>query len=266
MPSSNECLCIITTIWLQLFLFREIAERVKRIKTEMEESYAEMDDCVTQINNCIELLMPKPDNFMFDTGSKDQNESEDEDTDLKSHGILDAKVKLTIDINLESKQGSHFKINDDNKAIFSNLKDQHALFANKFYPTVKKWLVTLTKAGENCESSFLKKVIDVKSNFDETEQKLKPFEHALALKGPMTCDDDGSDSDEDGDDFIEVQAKSGYEATVRAGKLIVSLTYILKRSKMSSSQFLLNRRSFARDRFLFKTIYLQSFGKYTKNS
>ena len=191
----------------------------------MEESYDEMDDCVTQMNNCIELLLPKPDNFMFDTGGTDQNESDDdEDTELKSHGILDTKMKLTIDIDLENKHGSgsHFKITDDNKAIFSNLKDQHALFANKFYPTVKKWLVTLTKAGENCDSAFLRKVIDVKANFDETEQKLKPFEHALTLKGPMMCDDDGSDSDEDGKDFIEVQAKSGYEATVRAGKLISS--------------------------------------------
>ena len=77
-------------------------ERVKRIKNELEESYADMEDCLTQLNNCIELLLPKPDNFLFSddqqaANKEDQNEDND---DLQSHGILDAKTKISIDLNL----------------------------------------------------------------------------------------------------------------------------------------------------------------------
>ena len=40
-------------------------ERVKRVKTQIDESEEDLQDCFTQMNNCIDLLMPKPDNFLF---------------------------------------------------------------------------------------------------------------------------------------------------------------------------------------------------------
>ena len=40
-------------------------ERVQRVKIQIDESELDIDDCLTQLNNCIELLRPRPDNFLF---------------------------------------------------------------------------------------------------------------------------------------------------------------------------------------------------------
>ena len=187
---------------------------------------SDVHDCLTLLNNCVELLLPKNENFLFgeDEQSNNNTEEPDDDDDLKHHGILDASTKISIDINLELK----FKITEDNKEIFSNLKDQHTLFSIKYYPMIKKWLVTLTKAGENCESNFLRKVIDLKVSFDNTESKLKPFEDQLKLSKHNINeinDEDSGDDDDDAKDFIEVREKSGYEATVRAEDHLLGIDF-----------------------------------------
>ena len=40
-------------------------ERGKRVKNQMDENEPDINDCLTQLNNCIELLKPRPDNFLF---------------------------------------------------------------------------------------------------------------------------------------------------------------------------------------------------------
>ena len=40
-------------------------ERVKRVKNQMDENEPDINDCLTQLNNCIELSKPRPDNFLF---------------------------------------------------------------------------------------------------------------------------------------------------------------------------------------------------------
>ena len=200
-------------------------ERVKKVRQEMEDRHADIDDCLTQLNNCVELLLPKNENFLFgeDEQPNAAEDDDDDDLELKHHGILDTSTKISIDINLEIK----FKITEDNKEIFSNLRDQHSLFSNKLYPMIKKWLVTLTKAGENCDPSFLRKVIDLKVSFDNTETKLKPFADQLQISkhNINEIDDDDDDSDEDAKDFIEVREKSGYEATVRAEDHLLGIDF-----------------------------------------
>ena len=95
---------------------------------------------------------------------------------------------------------------------------------------IKKWLVTLTKAGENCEPCFLRKVIDLKVSFDNTDTKLKPFADQLQISkhsilNKINNGDDDDDSDEDAKDFIEVREKSGYEATVRAEDHLLGIDF-----------------------------------------
>ena len=53
---------------------------------------------------------------------------------------------------------------------------------SKLNPLVKKWVVTLTKSGENCDSDLLKKAIDLKVAMDEVESKLKPFKAVIKQK------------------------------------------------------------------------------------
>ena len=40
-------------------------ERVKKVKSQMEENEMDINDCLTQLKNCIELLKPQPDDFLF---------------------------------------------------------------------------------------------------------------------------------------------------------------------------------------------------------
>ena len=53
---------------------------------------------------------------------------------------------------------------------------------SKLNPLVKKWVVTLTKSGENCDSDLLKKAIDLKVAMDEVESKLKTFKAIIKHK------------------------------------------------------------------------------------
>ena len=40
-------------------------ERVQRVKIQIDENELDIDDCLTQLNSCIELLRPRPDNFLL---------------------------------------------------------------------------------------------------------------------------------------------------------------------------------------------------------
>ena len=97
----------------------------------------------------------------------------------------------------------------DNAAVIDNLRDQNALLTNKFLPLVKKWTVTLTKAGDNADSDALKRAIDVKQLLEEVDARVKDLGIDLKRK------DREDDSDSDDDDFVEVEEKNGdYEEDV----------------------------------------------------
>lgn len=144
-------------------------ERVQRVKMQIDENELDIDDCLTQLNNCIKLLRPRPDNFLF---------GQDE---LTEDGINDPKDKISISVD-PSKDGDNIIENDDNKEILANLREQHSVFVSKLNPLVKKWVVTLTKSGENCDSDLLKKAIDLKVAMDEVESKLKTFKAVIKHK------------------------------------------------------------------------------------
>lgn len=192
-------------------------QRVAKVQLQIQETKVEMDECLVQLNNCIELLMPKPENFLFGQDELETNESDEDEQDLASHGILDPKVKISID--LDSNEDQEIIENEDNKEICNNLKDLNQLFAHKWYPMVKKWVVTLTKAGENCPPDLLKKSIDLKVELDQIHDKLKPFCKIIKTKNVKNSD---SESD---DDFIEVPEKSGYEATVKAEDHLLGIDF-----------------------------------------
>ena len=102
---------------------------------------------------------------------------------------------------------------EDNRDVIENLRDQYALFSNKLMPMVKKWAVTLTKAGDINDQSVLKRTIDAKTKLDGLGDKLKVVKHLLAKKENKKASDDDSSDD---DDFIEVEEKLRYEVTVNA--------------------------------------------------
>jgi len=169
-------------------------ERVQRVKIQIDENELDIDDCLTQLNSCIELLRPRPD-FLFGQDEVTEDETPDNSIEFTSHGIIDPKDEININID-PNKDGDDIKENDDNKEILANLREQHSVFVSKLNPLVKKWVVTLTKSGENCDSGLLKKAIDLKVAMDEVESKLKPFKAVIKQKRVI------SDSEAYGDEVI----------------------------------------------------------------
>ena len=81
---------------------------------------------MTQLKNCIELLIPKPDNFLF---AQDENDVDgEENSDIQAHGILNAKTNITID--LSRPTSSDFKETNDNRDICNSLR--YAIYVYNF--------------------------------------------------------------------------------------------------------------------------------------
>merc|ERR1712079_499466 len=90
----------------------------------------------------------------------------------------------------------------------------------------KKWIVILTKAGNEDTSQLLKKAIDVKVKLEQTEIKARSLGDDLILvkkkkgkKAASKAEEELSDDDDD-DEFEEVEDKVDYEkSTERDGLL-----------------------------------------------
>ena len=116
--------------------------------------------------------------------------------DNRSHGIVSGRQTISVDL----KNGkTKISPTADNAAVIDNLRDQNALLTNKFLPLVKKWTVTLTKAGDNADSDALKRAIDVKQLLEEVDARVKDLGIDLKRK-----DREAEDSDSDGDRIVSI--------------------------------------------------------------
>ena len=64
-------------------------DRVKKVKEEMETSLADIQDCRTQIQNCVNLLVPDPDHF----GLGLLNEEEEKETEMEADEVTDTEAE-----------------------------------------------------------------------------------------------------------------------------------------------------------------------------
>lgn len=199
-------------------------ERVKRVKAEMEDTRNDIEDCLRQIDNCFELLIPNPEleNPPIEDETEVVNVEEEEEFEPGGnlHGVVDPQMKIEIDLNRKEE----IEINQENSAIVENLRDQVTILRNKLQPMVKKWTVILTKAGENCDSDTLKKSIDIKRLVvDEVEAKIETLN--IDFTRLKKFKDGGEESDEtDDDDFEEVPEKEGFE--VKAEDTLLGIPFL----------------------------------------
>ena len=192
-------------------------ERTKKVKAEIEEclKQKEFDICTTQIENCLSLLIPTVENFLFHDQECDDMEKKNVipqtalgDID-RAHGMINRKTDVTIALS-EDKELSlkdMVVINDDNVHVMENLKDQYTLLQNRLLPKVKKWSITLTKAGLPEATELLKKVIDIKQELEYLDTKVSDLDIIKKDKEKIKK----NDLDTDESDFEEVPEKEGYE-------------------------------------------------------
>ena len=189
-------------------------ERTKKVKGEIEDclKQKEFDICTTQIENCLSLLIPTVENFLFhDQDSDDMAKKNDVDLgDIdRAHGMINRKTDVTVALSGDKELSSKdmVVINDDNVHVMENLKDQYTLLQNRLLPKVKKWSITLTKAGLPEATELLKKVIDIKQELEYLDTKVSDLDIIKKDKEKIKK----NDSDTDESDFEEVPEKEGYE-------------------------------------------------------
>ena len=192
-------------------------ERTKKVKAEIEECLMqkEFDICTTQIENCLTLLIPTVENFLFHDQESDDMEKKNVvpqtalgDID-RAHGMINRKTDVTVALSDDKELSSKdmVVINDDNVHVMENLKDQYTLLQNRLLPKVKKWSITLTKAGLPEATELLKKVIDIKQELEYLDTKVSDLDIIKKDKEKIKK----NDSDTDEGDFEEVPEKEGYE-------------------------------------------------------
>ena len=192
-------------------------ERTKKVKAEIEEclKQKEFDICKTQIENCLSLLIPTVENFLFHDQESDNMEKKNVipqtalgDID-RAHGMINRKTDVTIALSEDKELSSKdmVVINDDNVHVMENLKDQYTLLQNRLLPKVKKWSITLTKAGLPEATELLKKVIDIKQELEYLDTKVSDLDIITKDKEKIKK----NDLDTDESDFEEVPEKEGYE-------------------------------------------------------
>ena len=185
-------------------------ERVKKVEEEIEDcqKQEEIETCLTQMENCLQLLIPAPENFLFsDSIPNDQTNNlcgEEGEDKIRLHGMLNSKVDITVAIPSEHDISAIKGIvtNEDNRHILENLKDQYMILKNRLLPKVKAWAITLTKAGTSEATILLKRTIDIKHGLEIMENKLAPLEMDLNNEQMQSATSDG-DCDTDENDFEE---------------------------------------------------------------
>ena len=175
----------------------------------------EFETCSTQIENCLSLLVPTVENFLFHDQDSDLSEDMEEATHEnqegknREHGFVTRKIDISVAFTDDKDSLSKNMIvkNNDNLHVLENLKDQYTLLKNRLLPKVKKWSITLTKAGLPEATELLKKVIDIKQELEYLEGKVSDLD--VFKHDKEKTRNNHSDSDES--DFEEVPDKEGYE-------------------------------------------------------
>ena len=220
-------------------------ERVKKVKAEMEEMEEDFDECITQTNNCIGLLVPTIDNFGFASEEGGQESVVVGSDDPRLYGVVSGGQSLTVEI--DAQASPMLEENGDNCAVLENLRDQFAILTNKLLPMVKKWAVILSKAGQEISGpKLLMKAIDLKQQLETIELKARRLNVDLGSRNKRAPENGSEDSSDGEDCFIEVKPKEGYEENVVEPELFPMdeepkpSTSGLQRTSSSSSSWSLN--------------------------
>ena len=191
-------------------------ERTKKVKVEIDDSLKqkEFEICTTQIENCLSLLIPSVDNFLFHDPASDKKGASGKDSHEdgnRENGMISRKLDISVVLSSDKELFSEEMIvkNDDNICVLENLKDQFTILQNRLLPKVKKWSITLTKAGIQESTELLKKVIDIKQELEYLENKVSSLDLFKHDKNHLELRKNDSDTDES--DFEEVPDKEGYE-------------------------------------------------------
>ncbi|XP_059821582.1 UV-stimulated scaffold protein A isoform X2 [Hypanus sabinus] len=149
------------------------------------------------------------DDFSQDEEGESEQLEDNEETFIRSHGLLSHKYSLDLEINT----GLKIEEDEDNSAIINNIKDLQRLIASKYLPTVQYWIQAFTKAG--ITDARLRRAIDLKSAIDAAVKKHDEMNIGYKERERRVMKAADEDDDDDDDDFVEVPEKEGYEPHIQ---------------------------------------------------
>lgn len=176
-------------------------ERSKKVLREIAEKEDEISNTVISLKNCINLLLPHPDDFFIIdnesseaeldsekynsidkekilsekfVSSEEHEEPEDEieaahSSQFREVGIVSSTQSLSLNLNLNSEVC--VQESEENSAVIENARELVKLIEARYLPTVKSWLQILTKATGH--STEIKKIVQIKVNLESVLSKYK---------------------------------------------------------------------------------------------
>lgn len=174
-------------------------ERSKKVLKEITEKEDEISNTVTSLKNCINLLLPHPEDFFIidnesssmevddnkfrcltdenvsvrkcvdDEEQEEPYEGDAQSSQFREVGIVSSTQMLSVNLNLSSEVC--IKETEENSAVIENARELAKLIDTRYLPTVKTWLQILTKAtGFNTQ---IKKIVQIKVKLESILSKYK---------------------------------------------------------------------------------------------
>ncbi|XP_057376484.1 UV-stimulated scaffold protein A-like [Daphnia carinata] len=161
-------------------------EKLKVLKEEVTTEEIEIRDCLTQIENGLELLLPDEFAIKAPNGCEDPDSSDT--CDFRAHGISNnATFSLVIDV----QPFQIIEVNQHNRELIRCMQDQYRLLTGRWLPAVFKWNIISAKLG--AEEKLQKSILDLKMKVELTIKKYQETNLASCkLHSDLDC---SSDSD-----------------------------------------------------------------------
>uniref|UniRef100_A0A1B6L5M6 UV-stimulated scaffold protein A C-terminal domain-containing protein n=1 Tax=Graphocephala atropunctata TaxID=36148 RepID=A0A1B6L5M6_9HEMI len=161
-------------------------ERIKKVLLEYKEKEADITTSLTSLSNCINLLLPHPDDF-FIADSDEQSESKpmssmsqsggegrsecsgsDSDDDLQDVGLREVgmvNTKHSIQLQFMPSSEACIDKTPENAVIIENAQEHARLIGTKYLPSVKAWLQVLSKSSDKPEEK--RRLIELRGELED---------------------------------------------------------------------------------------------------
>jgi len=169
-----------------------------KLQKEIQENLWETHNVISELNNCLKLLIPTFDDEEFSSNQSEDKKATTQDSKsvLRETGIPERGY--VVELNLSEVSNVKVMENVDNHAIFDHLKELNKASTHIHIPRLKKWLTSASKCEAPADT--IKKLIDVKIE----------LQTALSKCSEMKIINDSSDDDVD--DFVDVPEMSNYSS------------------------------------------------------
>ncbi|XP_064465797.1 UV-stimulated scaffold protein A-like [Ornithodoros turicata] len=169
----------------------------ERLLSDISERTPEVEALLTQLENCLELIVPPPDSCDGCGVSVPESASDVAATghgnDLNAHGM---GPTFSLEVSLEPRVFA----SGDNAVLLQTLADQRRELSSVFLPRVKRWLQSLAKISHPAVSEALRSTIDLKRRLEAALNKC----NELHIEEEASTDDD----------LDEVPEKEGFEPVI----------------------------------------------------